>query len=117
MDTRIPTIQALASKYDHDKRLSSDDLSHVVFEEINALLDTVMSDPTLQCCSNKRFYLRTDISGHGNGLLQPGDDAISLVAMIRETNGCDYEFELTMNGPLKLHPLAFAARKCVSNDK
>ena len=119
-EKRISTIRKLMIKHDYDYKLSDDDLTPAVYAEMHDLLNAVMSDPILQRADiNKRFYLRSDACaiGHGNVLLQPGNDAPSLAAMRREINGADCEFELTVSSELKLHPLGFAARKCVLNEK
>ena len=108
------------SKHDYSYMLTEKDLTKDIYNEIEDVLNAVMSDPVLKRADiNKRFYVRTDASsvGHGNALLQPGDDATSLAAMNREINGGPCEFETNIKCSLKLHPIGFSARKCAKNEK
>ena len=103
------------SNHDYNDRLTAKDITPEIHDEMLDLFTAVLSDPILQRADiKKRFYIRTDACsrGHGNVLLQSGDDAASLAAMNREINGAECEFELTRASTLKLHPLGFTACKC-----
>ena len=119
-DARIFCIQSVMANHDYNDCLTAEDITPEIHDEMLDLLTAVLSDPILQRADiKKRFYIRTDACsrGHGNVLLQPGDDAASLTTMHREINGTECEFELTRAITLKLHPLGFAARKYTKNEK
>lgn len=119
-DARISYIRSLMANHDYNNRLTTEDITPQIHDEMLDLLNVVLSDHILQWADIKKwFYIRTDVCSrsHGNVLLQSGDDAASPAAMNREINGVECEFELTRASTLKLHPLGFAARKYTKNGK
>ena len=73
-----------------------DELSSNIYDKMNNLLDDVISDPVLVWTDMEiRFYLSSDACAgvHGNALLWPVNDELSLSAMRREINGEKCEFE------------------------
>ena len=108
------------ANHDYNDRLTAEEITPEIHDEMLDLLNAVLSDPILQWADIKKtLYIRTDACsrGHGNVLIQPGDDSASLAAIHRETIGADCEFELTRASTLKLNHLGFAARKCTKNEK
>ena len=101
--------------HDYNHVLDPQDMTEQIFEKMNGILDSLLGDPVLiRPNSEKRFYLRTDASkfGHGNVLLQPGDDKESIAAMNREIAGGNCEFDTSTKCKLRLHPIGFSGRKC-----
>ena len=115
-EDKVRNIRALIAAHEYEYKLKPCDLTPIILNEMNRVLDDLIKDPTLRRPDpDKRFYLRTDAckQGHGNALLQPGDDEASIAAMNEEIAGGECKFDLTLKkGALRLYPLGFSSRKC-----
>jgi hypothetical protein len=114
-EERIRHIRAIIAKNSYEYKLVITDSPELIRKEMNDILHALLSDPILRRPdANKRFYLRTDASkhGHGNVLLQPGDDKDSIEAMNKEINGGPCLFDTSTSCKLRLYPIGFSGRKC-----
>ena len=115
-EEKVRNIRSLISSHEYEYRLQPHDLSDTILKEMNTVLNDLIKDPVLRRPDpDKRFYLRTDAckNGHGNVLLQPGDDETSIKAMNDEIAGGKCQFDTTLKETLlRLFPLGFSSRKC-----
>ena len=83
---------------------------------MDIVLEDLIKDPVLRRLDpDKYIYLRTDTckQGHGNVLVQPGNDDTSLTAMNEEIAGGDCTFDISLKeDSLFPYPLGFSCHKC-----
>jgi hypothetical protein len=118
-EERLRHTRSVIAGHDYNYNLTSKDCPEKIHQEMNDILDALLSDPVLRRPDpKKRFYLRTDASkhGHGNVLLQPGDDKESLLSMNNEIKGHKCEFDISTKSKLRLYPIGFSGRKCSTSE-
>ena len=109
----------MISNHDIDHEFSTTEYTSEHYTVVKSIINYLISSPILQRADSKKsFYLKTDFSSVGLGftLCQPGDSAKEIAAMTAEDNGTTCQFDTIKSG-LRLHPVAFGARKTIGNEK
>ena len=106
-----------------EKRIEAIQIDAVWRQEDDCILQElkgeVLSEPCLQRPNpTKRYYIKTDWckDGMAGVLLQRDDSPESEAAEEQEKKGGKCEFELTLTGPLRLHPIKFISRRTTANE-
>jgi hypothetical protein len=114
----ITPLQSLITKLtiDHPFTKTEFNKKHsTVYKEIH---EKLLSALILQGADIRtRIFLKTDFSSLGLGfaLCQPDDSRDTLLAMQREKNGEECEFDITVNSALRLLPIAFGSHRTIGN--
>lgn len=114
----IKPLRALISQHDIDHVFSESEYTSIHAEVVSTIKKFFLDKPVLQRAdATKRFYLKMDFSSVGLGfaLCQPGNTKLELAAMQDEDNGGQCQFDALKSG-LRLHPVAFGARKTRGNE-